>query len=231
MQSIALENNLAETVFFVDEGSRFAIRWFTPRVEVELCGHATLAAGYVVYDCLGYAAESILFWSPHSGPLYVSRRGAQLYLDFPADTVSAVDFDPLYGAALGATSGLAYRGRSDLMIVLDNEAAVAAVKPDFRLLASLGGRGVIVTAPGEEFDFVSRFFAPQSGIDEDPVTGSAHTSLIPYWSQRLGKTELSARQLSSRGGTLTCRYMGERVEIGGNCVLYMQGQIKLPDLV
>ena len=202
MQAIAAENNLAETAFVVPRPGGFGIRWFTPAVEVDLCGHATLAAAHVLFEHLGFSGNTVLFHSPRSGPLPVQRNGSWLGLDFPADVYAEIPAEPLFADALGATPVGCFRGRTDVMLVFEEAATVQALRPDFRKLSGISARGIIVTAPGggENLDFVSRFFAPQSGIDEDPVTGSAFTTLLPYWAGRLGKTVLSARQVSARGG-------------------------------
>jgi PhzF family phenazine biosynthesis protein len=226
MQSIASENNLAETAFVFTTDAGYAIRWFTPVVEVDLCGHATLAAAHVFFDHLAYSLSRITFHSK-SGPLHVYRENGLLWLDFPADTLKSESVGEDIEAALGCRPLELYRGRDDYMAVLADEAAVASLAPDMALLSRLPSRGIIVTAPGETADFVSRMFAPQSGILEDPVTGSAHTTLAPYWAKHLGQSTLSARQLSIRGGELQCRLIEDRVHIGGKAVTYMVGQISL----
>ena len=225
MQKISYENNLSETAFAVPSEEGYEIRWFTPEVEVDLCGHATLATAHVLWKHLGYAHDEIVFHSSHSGILYVRKTGKLLGLDFPADRVEKMEIPSFAKAALGVSPQEAFRGKSDLMFLFGEERSIREVRPDFALLPKLGGRGVIVTAPGEEVDFVSRFFAPQSGIDEDPVTGSAHTTLTPYWSGVLKKEVLSARQISRRGGELLCEDCGERVKISGEAVTYMTGEI------
>jgi PhzF family phenazine biosynthesis protein len=224
MQAVAAENNLAETAFVVAEGERYAIRWFTPTVEVDLCGHATLAAAHLFFEHLGHAGNAITF-SSSSGTLHVRKETGLLWLDFPADTVETIEADALLADALGVRPIEHYEGRNDLMVVFENEEQVASLSPNMALLAKLPVRGVIATAEGGETDFVSRFFAPQSGIPEDPVTGSAHTMLTPYWSKKLGKQQLRARQISPRGGELVCRNLGGRVEIGGKAVTYLAGEI------
>jgi PhzF family phenazine biosynthesis protein len=226
MQSVAAENNLAETAFVHTDGEEYRIRWFTPTVEVDLCGHATLAAAHVFFEHLVYALRRITFDS-RSGPLHVRQSGGLLRMDLPADTVASVSSDTLVTEALGRKPLELYRGRDDYMAVFADEADIAALQPDMGLLSQLDARGVIVTAPGTKSDFVSRFFAPQSGIPEDPVTGSAHATLTPYWAGRLKKTELTARQMSQRGGVLHCKDLGERVEIGGKAVTYMVGDLLL----
>lgn len=224
MQAIALENQLSETAFFVPAGERYQLRWFTPIAEVDLCGHATLASGYVILTHLDPSLERVAFDS-RSGPLSV-RRGndGALVLDFPVATLAPVRADALI-AALGCQALETHRAGHDYLIVLADEAAVAAVSPDFRAVARHAPRGVIVTAPGAKVDFVSRFFAPALGIDEDPVTGSAHCALTPYWAARLGKSKMRARQISPRGGDLEVQIADERVLIAGHCAPYLQGQI------
>ncbi len=224
MQNIAMENNLAETAFIVPRGTDFEIRWFTPTLEVDLCGHATLAAAHVFFDYLHYQGNEIRFHS-RSGVLPVHKRGDVLTLDFPADNIQPTGILPLFIDALKLKPLEAYKGRSDYMLVFEDESQVRSLKPDFGILSGLESRGVIVTARGTEADFVSRYFAPQFGIDEDPVTGSAHTTLTPYWASVLGKNELTAIQISTRRGYLQCKFLGERVEISGRAKMYLQGEI------
>jgi PhzF family phenazine biosynthesis protein len=226
LQKIALENNLSETVYFVKEGDRYRIRWFTPSVEVALCGHATLASAYVLFEVLKVSETSIIFQSK-SGELRVEREGNRLVLDFPAIHVNQIEADSVV-AALGAQPKAIYKAM-DYLLIYDSEEIVASIKPDFRTLYDTDARGVIVSAPGNSVDFVSRFFAPGSGIDEDPVTGSAHCALTPYWAAELGKNELTARQISARGGDLFCKLDGDRVKIGGNAVLYLSGEIYIEE--
>jgi PhzF family phenazine biosynthesis protein len=233
MQAIAAENNLAETAFFVPRGGGYHIRWFTPRVEVNLCGHATLAAAHILFRHLNYAGEEISFDS-RSGRLAVRREDPFITLDFPADEPRAADVPEELIRSLGRVPRASLTGREDWLLVYSSQREVEALQPDFeRMLKGLQdaqqseGRGVIVTAPGEDVDFVSRFFAPLVGIPEDPVTGSAHTTLTPYWAQRLGKTSFTARQVSRRGGFLKCRLRGERVDISGQAVTYLAGEIRL----
>lgn len=224
MQQIAAENNLAETAFYVRTDRGFHIRWFTPTVEVDLCGHATLASAYVAFNydrCPGDVVE----FASKSGPLKVKREGELLVLDFPADRVEPVSVPLLLIEALGREPIETYKGKTDYLVVYGVEEHVATLQPDFVDLAMIPARGIIVTAPGRQVDFVSRFFGPQVGVPEDPVTGSAHTTLTPYWSARLGKSELTAMQLSRRQGRLNCRQVGSRVEIAGRAVPYLQGTI------
>ncbi len=225
MQKIAMENNLAETAFYVKQGASYQIRWFTPTVEVDLCGHATLAAAYVLFEHEKYAGDNIQFVSPRSGILAVSRQGDLLALNFPTDQFAPILLSDELMAGFDANPVAAFKGKTDFMLVFESESQIKNLKPNLEKIAQLPGRGVIVTAKGDQVDFVSRFFAPQSGINEDPVTGSAYTTLTPYWSKRLEKNDLTAIQLSKRQGYVTCKYLNDRVEIGGQCVLYMTGEI------
>lgn len=229
MQAIAFENGLAETAFFVPIGpGHYHLRWFTPTVEVKLCGHATLAAAHVLFTQLNEPGERVVFDS-RSGTLAVTKRGERLELDFPADAPRPCRDEVVIEAvtaALGQTPAWLGRADTDFLAVLADAAAVRAVQPDFLAVTRAGGRGLIVTAPGENgADFVSRFFAPRSGVPEDPVTGSAHCVLTPYWAAKLGKAKLQARQLSTRGGDLWCELRGERVLIAGHARLYLSGQL------
>ena len=223
LQAIAAENNLAETAFFVRQSDHYALRWFTPAVEVDLCGHATLATAHLLFTRFEPEAERLRF-TTQSGWLEVSRDGDRLALDFQARPPLPCAVPESLAAALG-TQPVEVLGARDYFVVLRSAEAVRAIKPDFARLATLDRAAVIVTAPGEDCDFVSRFFAPAMGIPEDPVTGSAHCTLIPYWSRRLGKISLLARQLSARGGELFCEDRGERVAIAGHSVLYLEGII------
>ncbi len=225
LQQIAMENNLAETAFYVKRNGVYELRWFTPTVEVDLCGHATLAAAYVLFNCEQHDGDSISFFSPRSGALGVRQSGEQLILDFPKDRYSAVEMTKELRECFSIDAREAYKGKTDYMLVFDNEEQISQMMPNLSAIALLDARGIIITAPGERSDFVSRFFAPQSGIDEDPVTGSSHTTLSQYWSARLAKQELSAVQISSRRGFLQCLVKEDRVEIGGRCFLYMKGEI------
>ena len=225
MQAIAAENNLAETAYVVAEEGRFGIRWFTPEVEVPLCGHATLASAYVLLEH-GYAQRAPIEFRCESGTLRVSRDGERLALDFPAYQATPLPANPAVGAALGAAPRELHESRG-ILAVYESEAQVRALRPDFAAVAGLHERAVVATAPGTDADFVSRFFAPQLGVPEDPVTGSAHCSLIPFWSRRLGRKRLFARQVSARGGELWCEDRGERVTMAGHAVQYLQGTITL----
>ena len=225
MQQIATENNQAETAFFVRNRGRFDIRWFTPAVEVDLCGHATLASAHVVLSLLEPTRDKVNFRTLKAGVLTVARQGDMLMMDFPARPAVAVEAPPGLLAALGGAPREVLKAR-DHMVIYGSAAEVAALKPDFTALGKIDCWAAIATAPGEDgIDFVSRFFAPRQGIDEDPATGSSHCTLLPYWANRLGKRELKARQLSRRVGTLTCALNGDRVAIGGRAVLYLEGQI------
>lgn len=228
MQSIAAENNLAETAFFVLVGpGRYHLRWFTPAVEVDLCGHATLASAYVVFQFLETSLDRVTF-DTMSGPLTVSRDGSRLSMDFPARPPEAVRPAPGLLAALGGNPKWVLAAR-DYLVVYETEAEIHALQPDMAGLSAIDRFAVIVTAPSSTSgaDFVSRFFAPAQGVPEDPVTGSAHCTLIPYWAERLGKRELVARQVSKRGGTLFCASNGERVSIAGEAALYLRGSITI----
>ncbi len=226
MQQIAAENNLAETAFFVPSGEGFDIRWFTPEQEVDLCGHATLASAHVLYAHLGYEKDLIHFHSRHSGDLRVLRDSGRLVLDFPASPLRKVSVPEALARGLGKEPLELFRAR-DYLAVLGSEQEILDLRPDMAVLQTLDVLGIIVTAPGERSDFVSRFFAPAAGIPEDPVTGSAHTMLIPYWAHRLGKNEMLAFQRSARGGELFCSMLGDRVHIGGYARTYMTGQIQV----
>ncbi|WP_111655324.1 PhzF family phenazine biosynthesis protein [Isoalcanivorax indicus] len=223
LQAIAAENNLAETAFVIPGAKCSELRWFTPVVEVELCGHATLAAAYVLFQEY-FRAESHLRFETKSGCLAVSRKENFLFLDFPSRPGKAVSVDDSLIEVLGTAPESAFLAR-DLMVVLESEAQVRSFSPNYHAIQGLDAFALIITARGDEVDFVSRFFAPGAGVPEDPVTGSAHCTLIPYWADRLGKTDLVARQLSSRGGELSCELHGDRVLIGGEVVEYMRGKI------
>ncbi len=224
LQNIAAENNLSETAFLMKNTSGYQLRWFTPVVEVDLCGHATLAAAHILFHHLHFEQPEISFLSK-SGVLKVTKAGDQLTMDFPADSPIPYPLEPILLEALGLDQGTVFRGKTDLMVVVDHENVVARMKPNFYQLEKFGVRGIIVTAEGEQVDFVSRFFAPRSGVNEDPVTGSAHCTLTPYWSSRLGKTVLEATQISSRGGSIRCELVGDRVKLTGSAVTYLIGTI------
>ncbi len=229
MQMIAFENNLAETAFVLSRGGELSLRWFTPEMEMDLCGHATLAAAFVLMDCLPSAADTVSF-STRSGVLTVRRGENGLYvMDFPSRMPVPVPVPPLLGEALGCPVLEAYQSR-DLVAVTESEETVRSLEPNMELIKKISSElafAVVVTAPGDSCDFVSRFFAPNAGIVEDPVTGSAHSELIPLWHKKLGKREMLARQLSRRGGVLYCEDAGGRVLIGGRAVCYLRGEISV----
>ncbi len=223
LQAIAVENNLSETAFFVRNGAQFDLRWFTPTAEVDLCGHATLAAAHVLYQHLGYTGAAIQF-KTRSGPLTVTRSADSLCMDFPAAPPRAVTApDPLVtGLGKRPTAVLA---AYDYVVVYDSEAEILRLSPDFRILQTLDRRGVVATAPGTQADFVSRCFFPNLGVDEDPVTGSAYCELTPYWHSRLGRRRLIARQLSKRRGSIACELKQDRVLLSGRAKDYMVAEI------
>jgi PhzF family phenazine biosynthesis protein len=225
MQKIAMENNLSETAFYIKDGKDYQIRWFTPTVEVDLCGHATLASAFVLFNYDNHYGNEIRFKSLMSGDLLVAKNRDLLTLNFPADIIMPVEISKEITECFNIKPTLVFKGKTDYMLVFDSRAEIEGLVPDLSKIRNLDCRGIIVTAPGENVDFVSRFFGPQSGVDEDPVTGSAHTTLTPYWSQRLGKESLSAIQLSARKGFLKCKIKGNRVFISGNCRLYLKGEI------
>ena len=239
LQAIAAENNLSETAYFVPESdgqADFHLRWFTPTNEVDLCGHATLAAAWVLFNQLHHSRPSILFRC-QARTISVTKLNDRLQLDFPARPAREVPLDPKILSALGIQSATAMLQSRDLLVVIESEETVARLRPDFNALGALDYFGVCVTAPGtaqdnggkqNPADFVSRFFAPRQGINEDPVTGSAHCTLVPYWAERLGKSTLVAHQISSRGGVLHCQTDGERVGISGHACCYLRGEISVP---
>ncbi len=223
LQDIAAENNLAETAFVVEKNKNLELRWFTPAVEVDLCGHATLATAYVYKEHLDYQPDEISF-KTKSGILKVEFGGNLLSLVFPKRPAEPCSTPELLLKGLNVRPVEVLKSR-DYLVVLNSEDEVRGLNPDFVKLKGVDSLGVIVTATGKEVDFVSRFFAPQAGINEDPVTGSSHTTLIPYWSQRLRKKSMIALQLSQRGGKLYCEDLGEKVKISGNAVTYLVGEI------
>jgi PhzF family phenazine biosynthesis protein len=223
--SIAAENNLSETAFVVARDGGFHIRWFTPTVEVDLCGHATLASGHAIFEYIEPEAQRVEFTS-QSGELSVERHDDLLFLDFPSRKPEACEPPEGLHAMLGAAPSEVLASR-DLMAVFEDEDVIRSLDPDIAAIGKLDHLALMVTAPGKEADFVSRFFAPRAGIAEDPVTGSAHCTLVPYWAERLGKKDLHALQLSRRGGELFCMDEGERVSIGGSAVTYLSGTIVL----
>jgi PhzF family phenazine biosynthesis protein len=226
MQYIATENNLSETAFVVREEADYRIRWFTPSVEVDLCGHATLASAGALMEYAGLDADMVRFNS-RSGWLTVQKENTLYIMDFPADDLHKAEISPVLSDAFGIAPEEVYKGKTDLMLVFNNESVIRNLTPDMNVLMTLKERGVIVTGPGDQVDFVSRFFAPQSGIAEDPVTGSAHTTLTPYWANRTGKDQLIAWQVSHRGGLVKCMNRGERIGIAGEISLYIGGTIIL----
>ena len=225
LQGIASENDLSETAFLVPREDGFDLRWFTPAVEVDLCGHATLASAFVLFEERGYQQPAVRFHTK-SGWLTATRMADRVELDFPARLPEPCAAAPDLARGLGQTPREVFRSR-DYLAVYANPSEVAALKPDMASLAQLDSLGVIATAPGQDEDFVSRFFAPRAGVPEDPVTGSAHCTLIPFWAKRLGKQEMFARQISLRGGELYCRNLGERVGIGGKGRVYLRGEIEV----
>lgn len=227
MQSIAAENNLSETAFFVPQDNRFSLRWFTPTTEVDLCGHATLASAFVLFECEGYRDSRIRFDS-RSGELSVTREGDLLVLDFPAQPPTSCDVPDEIAAAFGVEP-VECLVAADLIVIYKDESFVRTVAPDIGKLRDISHRGIIITAASTEYDFVARFFGPNVGIDEDPVTGSAYTQLVPYWAARTGQKKFHAKQVSGRGGELFCELAGDRVLIGGRAAKYLEGVIEIPD--
>jgi len=227
MQKIASENNLAETAFVVKKDNDFEIKWFTPTIEVDLCGHATLASAYVLFKYFDYQSKKINFFSSHSGLLSVEKNNEFLTLDFPTDIYKKTDIPNTLSKAFDIKPIEVYKGKSDYLLIFSSQEEIENADPDLNMISTIDGRGVMISAKGNETDFVSRFFAPQSGIDEDPVTGSAHTTLTPYWSKKLNKKVLTAKQLSKRGGDLKCEYLGEHVKITGKAVTYLIGEIEI----
>ncbi|NAO96155.1 PhzF family phenazine biosynthesis protein [Halomonas sp. Choline-3u-9] len=227
LQAIAAENNLSETAFFVSTESGYHLRWFTPSVEVDLCGHATLAAAWVIFNALGDSSETLQFQT-RSGQLLVKREGDELAMDFPAKTLEPLAMHAEVAAAFGGIDIEELLISDDIVVVVNDARLIESLAPDMQQLKQLPGRGVVVTAKGDEVDIVSRWFGPKVGVEEDPVTGSAHTSLAPYWSKRLGKQTLTARQGGARKGALSCIVEGERVIIKGRVAPYLKGVITLP---
>lgn len=226
MQKLAMENNLSETAFFCPSEQGYKIRWFTPLAEVALCGHATLASAHVLFHHLGFPENEIHFES-QSGLLLVKKDLDRIVLNFPASKVESKFMPPSLKTAFGVHPQEAFVGRDDMMLIFKKEEDILNLAPDFSKIIESNVRGIICTARSEKYDFVSRFFAPAVGVNEDPVTGSAHTMLIPYWAKQLKKSELTAKQVSKRSGILYCKDLGDRVEIGGKAVTYLVGQIEL----
>ncbi|MBI9038289.1 MAG: PhzF family phenazine biosynthesis protein [Bacteroidales bacterium] len=225
LQKIAAENNLPETAFFVKNSYGLDIRWFTPEMEINLCGHATLASAHVLFNHLGYNKNQIIFDSK-SGTLKVTKKGEILCLDFPSNKPEKISHSAKLEEALGAKPIEVYKSR-DILAIFENEKEIEKINPNFELLKQIDCMGVIVSAKGKNCDFVSRFFAPKVGINEDPVTGSAHTTLVPYWAEKLEKKKLHAFQISKRRGELFCEIMGRRVLISGKAVTYLIGEISI----
>jgi PhzF family phenazine biosynthesis protein len=223
LQAIAEENNLSETAFFVPSGKGFKLRWFTPVKEVDLCGHATLATAHVIFELLGYSKQVITF-ETRSGDLFVEKKGMRLEMNFPACPPTPYEFPEILTKGLGQQP-IEVLAAADYLAIFDSETTVRALIPDQALLGQLDLRGVIVTAPGTDVDFVSRFFAPKFGIPEDPVTGSAHCTLAPYWANKLGKSLLTAKQVSRRGGNITCEIKADRVFLSGYAITFMEAEI------
>ncbi len=226
MQKIALENNLSETAFFVKKDDVYEIRWFTPTIEIDLCGHATLATAFVIFNCLHLEEKTIDFYSPRSGNLSVEKQGDVLVLDFPKFGLNETEASEELIKAVGKKPKRTWETQGYMtMLLFDTEEDIKSLEPDMAALMDIPYHEIIATAKGTDSDFVSRLFAPRIGIPEDPVTGATHCSLIPYWAETLGKENLYARQLSKRGGELFCKLDGERVKIGGNAALYLKGEI------
>jgi len=227
MQKIAIENNLSETAFFVKNETGFKLRWFTPEYEIDLCGHATLASAHILFTQLGYQGDSVHFDTVRAGHLIVTKDGDKYVMDFPSRP--AIHIEPPIGLAeaLSEKQPLEVLRSRDYFLVYETEDDIRDISPDFFALSKMDTVGVIVTAPGKDVDFVSRFFAPGTGVPEDPVTGSAHCNLIPYWAEKLGKSKLHAYQLSARQGELWCELKGDRVLISGNAVTYLKGEVYL----
>jgi len=225
MQKIAAENNIAETAYFVKQDDGYGLRWFTPELEIDLCGHATLATAHILFTELAYSGASIKFYTQKAGTLVVTKNGDKYTLDFPSRPPQAVVAPAELLAALGGKTPVEVLKSRDYFLVYETEQDIRDIKPNFNLLATVNTIGVIVTAVGDKADFVSRFFAPAAGINEDPVTGSAHCNLIPYWAEKLGKDKLHAYQISSRKGELWCENKGERVLMAGKAVTYLKGEI------
>ncbi|MEJ7848444.1 MAG: PhzF family phenazine biosynthesis protein [Pyrinomonadaceae bacterium] len=226
MLKIAAENNLSETAFFVKEGEAYHIRWLTPAIEVNLCGHATLASAHVIFNCLYLEESYIKFHSDRSGELGVAKDGDLMILDFPSYPMNEIEQSAELAQAVGKIPLRMWESQGNMVFLLmESESDIRALEPDQSTLAKIEFDEVIVTAPGDDSDFVSRMFAPRIGIPEDPVTGAIHCSLIPYWAEQLGKDKLFARQVSERGGELFCELKGDRVRIGGHATLYLKGEI------
>lgn len=227
MQDIATENNLAETAFYIFNDNHYSIRWFTPAVEVDLCGHATLATAHVLFNHENYGKDSISFESK-SGLLSVSKKEKLLSLNFPTDKIIPIENLGSFSLCFDNKPIEVYKGLSDYLCIFETEKQIQSMKPNFYQIGKLDSRGVIISAPGETVDFVSRCFFPQLGINEDPVTGSAHTTLVPYWAKKLKKDSFSAKQLSRRIGYLSCAHLGDRTEISGNAITFFIAEAEIP---
>lgn len=225
MQKIATENNLAETAFTVPVENGFEIRWFTPTVEVDLCGHATLASAFVLINFEGFTEDKINFFSKNSGTLTVNKNGDLFSLNFPSDSLQKVENLSQFKNCFAHQPIEAYQGKTDYLLIFENESQIVNIKPNFSEIAKINARGIIVSSKSENYDFVSRFFGPNCGVEEDPVTGSAHTTLTPFWAEKLEKTKLKAKQISERGGILECELKNDRILISGSCKTYLIGEI------
>ena len=225
MQKIAAENNLAETAFTVPVENGFEIRWFTPTVEVDLCGHATLASAFVLINFEGFTDDKINFFSKNSGTLTVTKNGDLFTLNFPSDSLQKIENLSQFKNCFAHQPIEAYQGKTDYLLIFENENQIVNIKPNFSEIAKINARGIIVSSKSENYDFVSRFFGPNCGVNEDPVTGSAHTTLTPFWTEKLGKTKLKAKQISKRGGVLECELKNDRILISGKCKTYLKGEI------
>jgi PhzF family phenazine biosynthesis protein len=222
---IAMENNLSETAFYVPQDEFFEIRWFTPEVEVELCGHATLSAAHVIFQHEKFLGDQIIFKTKHVGQLKVSKNQNSYTMDFPQDSLVSIPLHQIYASPFSSSPLEVWKGKSDYLLVFENEEVIKNMKVSISELKKIEARGVIVSAPGESSDFVSRFFGPRVGVDEDPVTGSAHTSLAVYWSKRLNKNKLTAVQVSKRSGEMVCEIVNDRVFLTGEAITYLKGEI------
>jgi PhzF family phenazine biosynthesis protein len=227
MQNIAMENNLSETAFLVKKENVYELRWFTPVIEVDLCGHATLASSHILFSYYEKNSTELVFHSKRSGTLKARKNDDRITLNFPVDTYKKIEPHIKLYESIGIDANECYLGKTDYMLVYNSEEEIKNINPDFGKMCKIDARGVIVTAKGNTADFVSRFFGPQSGVNEDPVTGSAHTTLTPFWADRLGKNKLTAMQLSNRKGYLECELKGNRVEISGQAVTYFKGEINI----
>ena len=227
MQSIALENNLSETAFININESPIPIRWFTPTLEVDLCGHATMASAKILFEHFPDIAGSEISFSSKSGILKVSKNAEDICLNFPADDPLLQEMDIIFSEVLGELPSQLLKGKDDYLAVFSTEEQIRSIRPNFEKLSTINSRGVVISAPGNDVDFVSRCFYPQTGVNEDPVTGSAHTMLIPYWASQLNKNELLAQQVSERGGLLGCKLGEDRVYISGRSIIYFDGFITI----